>query len=153
MTTLRVRRLIPFLAASTMAAALALAQQPAQPVQASNQSPKAPATQTTASSTSPTAPSAQKPAADTSADGATKVTASAQKADGSDAQLIRDARNAGFKPQMIRGTQMFCRTAIELGSSFPVRTCYSADQVKIKIHEYQEQRNQLEQMHEVGQPP
>jgi hypothetical protein len=45
---------------------------------------------------------------------------------------------------------MFCRTAKELGSNFPVRTCYDAQQVKIKIHEYQTERGQLESMHNSG---
>lgn len=66
------------------------------------------------------------------------------------AKLVSDARSAGFRPEMIKGTQMFCRTAVELGSNFPVRTCYDSDQVKIKIQEYAEQRNQLEQMHNIG---
>jgi hypothetical protein len=79
-----------------------------------------------------------------------KSAAAAQKPVDSNAQLIKDARNAGFKPEMIRGARMFCRTAIELGSSFPVRTCYDADHVKIKIQQYQEERNQLEQMHSTG---
>lgn len=119
----------------------------------------APISKPAAHSAAPSAPassqSAQKPAADTSANGSksAQAVAPAQKTADPDAQLIKDARNAGFKPQVIRGTQMFCRTEVELGSSFPVRTCYDADQVKIKIHEYAEERSQLEQMREVGQPP
>ena len=63
---------------------------------------------------------------------------------------MKDARNAGFKPEKIRGSLMFCRTAVELGSNFPVRTCYNAQQVTQKIQEYQTERNQLQQMHNTG---
>jgi hypothetical protein len=71
--------------------------------------------------------------------------ASAQKPTDPSAQLVRDARDAGFKPESIRGTLMFCRTAIELGSRFPVRTCYNEQQTRIKIQEYRTQRDQLRQ--------
>jgi hypothetical protein len=129
MTTSRIHALVLFLASATMAVGLAQAQQPAQ------------GSKPAAQAAAPTSANSQS---------AQKTTAAAQKLVDPNAQLIKDARNAGFKPMMIRGTQMFCRTAIELGSSFPVRTCYDADQVKIKIHEYAEQRNQLEQMHSTG---
>lgn len=129
-----------FVACATTAAALALAQQ------APNTS------QTTAQSA---AQSAQKAAADSkataaaaSASAATSAAAARKKA--ADDLLIRDARNAGFKPENIRGNRMFCRTAAELGSSFPVRTCYDEDQVRIKIQEYQAQRNQMESAHNLG---
>lgn len=69
--------------------------------------------------------------------------ASAQTPADLSAQLIKDARDAGFKPTHVRGALMFCRTAIELGSNFPVRTCYNEQQVAVKIQEYQAQRDQL----------
>jgi hypothetical protein len=131
-----------FMTSALLAVAIAQAQQPPAGSKAAGAA--------TTSSIPATLQSAQKAAADTKTSGSqpTQV-ASAQKPD-SDAQLIKDARSAGFKPENVRGTMMFCRTAIELGSSFPVRTCYNDEQVKIKIHEYQTQRNQLEQMHNTG---
>ena len=140
MTTSTLGRLALVLAGAAMAVALAQAQQ-------ASDSSKASAPATTA-----TAQSAQKPAAGAKSDGAppVKTAAAAQKPADSQAQLIRDARAAGFKPETIKGSQMFCRTAVELGSNFPVRTCYDSDQVKIKIQEYTEQRNQMEQMHSSG---
>src|SRR6185312_6792037 len=114
-------------ACATMAAAVALAQQA--PSSSPTTQPAAQPAQKTAADSKATAPAAQKKAAD---------------------QLIRDARNAGFKPQKVGGNLMFCRTATELGSSFPVRTCYNEDQVRIKIQEYQAQRQQLEGMHSSG---
>ena len=123
--TSRSRRAL-FTVCAAMAAAVALAQQ------ATNTS------QTTQSA----AQSAQKTAADSKATAPAAANAAAAQKKADDI-LIRDARNAGFKPENIRGNRMFCRTATELGSSFPVRTCYDEDQVKIKIQEYQAQRNQM----------
>lgn len=60
--------------------------------------------------------------------------------------LLRDARNAGFTPENVRGALMFCRTAKELGSNFQVKTCYNEDQVKRKIEEYQAERNELDRI-------
>lgn len=76
--------------------------------------------------------------------------AATQKAVDPSPTLLRDARNAGFRPEHIRGALMFCRTEKELGSNFPVRTCYNEAQVKIKIEEYQVERNQLNGMHSNG---
>src|SRR5512146_830637 len=116
------------------------------PPQQASQAPPSPASPPRQTASQP----ATKAAADTkSPDAQPTKTAAAQNSD-SDAQLIKDARSAGFKPMQVRGSLMYCRTAVELGSSFPVRTCYNAQQVKIKIHEYQTQRNQLEQMHNIG---
>jgi hypothetical protein len=130
-------------AAMMMAASLAQGQNADQ-----NKPAAAPPSQSAAAPASSSAPKAaapSKPAAARSAAASTPIT----KPD-PEAQLIRDARNAGFKPEMIRGTRMFCRTAVELGSSFPVRTCYGEDDVKLKIQEYQTERNQLQQLHNTG---
>jgi hypothetical protein len=146
MTAYILRTLVLFLAGATLAASFAQAQQAAQGSVATAQGA------TATSSTSATSPSAGKTSApsDGARAQAPKPAATARKPVDSNAQLIIDARNAGFRPEKIRGAQMFCRTAIELGSNFPVRTCYDADQVKIKIQEYQAQRSQLEQMHSTG---
>lgn len=139
MTASRLRTFV-FLTGALLAGGIAQAQQPSQ---SSTPAAATPAAAVTAASPAP------KPGSDITAAASKPADAdAAQKA--ADAKLVNDARNAGFRPQMIRGTQMFCRTAKELGSNFPVRTCYDADQVKIKIAEYAEQRNQLEQLHSSG---
>lgn len=131
------------LTGALVAGALAYAQQPSQSTK--------PAPAAAAATTPSAAQPAQTAASDSKPTQAQPVkTAAAQKPADPDAQLIRDARNAGFKPKSMHGTLMFCRTAIELGSNFPVRTCYNEDQVRIKIHEYQTERNQLQQMHNTG---
>jgi len=123
-----------FAACATMVATLALAQQAPNSSQSATQSAAQPA---------------QKTVADTKATASdTAAAAAAKKAD---EVLLRDARNAGFKPEQIRGNRMFCRTATEIGSNFPVRTCYNEDQVKIKIQEYQAERNEMRASHNLGQ--
>lgn len=123
-----------FAACATVAAALALAQQAPNTAQSTAQSAAQPA---------------QKAPADAKATAASAATtAAAQKK--ADEAFLRDVRNAGFKPETIRGNQMYCRTATEIGSSFPVRTCYNEDQVKIKIQEYQAQRNEMQAAHNIG---
>lgn len=131
-------RTFAFVMGALMAGAIAQAQQPPPP----NAKPAA----ASAPSTPSASHSAQKAAADGKPAAARAVETSAvtKPADPSP-ELLRDARNAGFRTQEVRGNLMFCRVAVELGSNFPVRTCYNEEQVKIKIHEYQTQRNQLEQ--------
>lgn len=73
--------------------------------------------------------------------------AAARRAADAAAVLVRDARNAGFTAENINGTQMFCRLDTELGSRFLVKTCYDELQVRIKIQQYQTQRNELEAIH------
>lgn len=92
---------------------------------------------------------AQKAAA-TAAKAEPVTTAAAQKPADPSPVLLRDAQNAGFRLEHVRGVVMFCRTAKELGSNFAVRTCYDEQQTKIKIQEYQAQRNQLGEMHSNG---
>ncbi|HZT01014.1 MAG TPA: hypothetical protein VFA39_01975 [Steroidobacteraceae bacterium] len=137
-------------ACATMAAAVVLAQQASNSSQTTTQSAAQSAQKAAADSKANAGSSAT---ADSNATADAKATASAAAAAAqkkADDLLIRDARNAGFKPEDIRGNRMFCRTATELGSSFPVRTCYNEDQVKIKIQEYQAQRNQMEAAHNLG---
>lgn len=138
MTASRLRTFV-FLAGALMVGAIAQAQQASQ----SSSATAAPPAQTASS------PASSAAAADKSAAAQPTKTAAAQKSD-EDARLLKDARNAGFKPEKIGGTLMFCRTAVELGSSFPVRTCYNSEQVAQKIQEYQTERNQLQQMHNTG---
>ena len=73
--------------------------------------------------------------------------AAAKRAADAATVLVRDARNAGFTAENINGTQMFCRLDTELGSRFLVKTCYDELQVRIKIEQYQTQRNELEAIH------
>jgi hypothetical protein len=132
-----------------MAAAVVLAQQASNSSQTTTQS-AAQVAQKAAADSKANAGSSATADSNTTADAKATASAAAAAQKKADDLLIRDARNAGFKPENIRGNRMFCRTATELGSSFPVRTCYNEDQVKIKIQEYQAQRNQMEAAHNLG---
>lgn len=107
------------------------------------QSATAPAAASSAVASSTT----QKAVADKATATQSPESAAAKKAADAAAQLIRDARNAGFTAENINGAQMFCRLDTELGSRFLVKTCYDELQVRIKIDQYRTQRNELEAIH------
>jgi hypothetical protein len=86
----------------------------------------------------------QKAVADKATATQSAASAAAKRAAAAAAVLIRDARNAGFTAENINGSQMFCRLDTELGSRFLVKTCYDEPQVRIKIGEYQTERNELQ---------
>lgn len=135
MTTSGLRVLL-LMTGALMVAATAQAQQPS------------PAAKAAAAGTQSAAAAASRPSAkpaDRNPPGAPANAATGGKAADPSAQLIRDARNAGFKPMQVRGALMFCRIAVELGSNFPVRTCYNEQQTEIKIREYRTQRSQIRQ--------
>lgn len=142
MTASRLRTFLFVTGALTMVGSVVQAQQPQQ---SSNST-------TAATASAPAASQPSQTAAGTKAAAAQPAkTASAQKAsDDPSPTLIKDAASAGFRLEHIRGNVMFCRTATELGSNFPVRTCYNEEQTKIKIEEYRTERNQLEEMHSNG---
>lgn len=127
MTTSTFRRVVLSLAGAMAVAVLAQAQQVPKDSKATAET---------------AAPSTTVPAKDAQP---TKVASAAQKAADPSAVLLRDATNAGFKPEQVRGHLMFCRTTTEVGSRFPVRTCYDEEHMKIKIQEYQAQRDQMQQ--------
>lgn len=126
-------RTFALVTAGLLVGALAQAQQPAPAAKATPSAAQSPAAQ----------PSPKAVAKAIEAQPAR--TASAEKPTDASAQFIKDARDAGFKPTQVRGSVMYCRTAVELGSNFPVRTCYDEQQTKVKIEEYRAQRNQLQQ--------
>jgi len=124
------RGAILFVACAMTAAVLAQAQQ----------APKD--SKPAASAASASAPAVNQSATD-SKDKAIKG-ASAQKAADDSAVFLRDVANAGFKPEHVRGNLMYCRTTTEIGSNFPVKTCYNDEQVRVKISEYQAERMEMQ---------
>lgn len=129
---------VVLLLAGALIGGVAQAQQP-------SQNSKSTAAGATASS--PAASQAARNGADDKAAAVQAAKAAAAKR--ATEQLIKDARYAGFKPEHIGGKLMFCRTAVELESAFPVRTCYDELQVSIKIEQYRTQRNELEALHHI----
>ncbi|HZT01017.1 MAG TPA: hypothetical protein VFA39_01990 [Steroidobacteraceae bacterium] len=131
------RGAILFVACAMTAAVLAQAQQAPK-----DSKPAAAAAASAASAASASAPAVNQSATD-SKDKAIKE-ASAQKAADDSAVFLRDVANAGFKPEHVRGTLMYCRTTTEIGSNFPVKTCYNEEQVRVKISEYQAERMEMQ---------
>jgi len=95
--------------------------------------------------TPPTAAQAPKPAPIGATQPQPAKVGSALKPGAPSPEFIAEARDAGFKPMQVRGSLMFCRVAIELGSNFPVRTCYDEQHTRMKLEQYQAQREQLRQ--------
>jgi hypothetical protein len=131
------RGAILFVACAMTAAVLAQAQQAPK-----DSKPAAAAAASAASAASASAPAVNQGATD-SKDKAIKQ-ASAQKAADDSAVFLRDVANAGFKPEHVRGNLMYCRTTTEIGSNFPVKTCYNDEQVRVKISEYQAERMEMQ---------
>lgn len=132
------RGAILFVAGAMTAAVLAQAQQ----------APKdsKPAAQTAAPATSATAAAVNPSAMDVKAKASQplKEASASQKPADDSVVFLRDVANAGFKPEHVRGNQMYCRTTTEIGSNFPVKTCYNEEQVRVKISEYQAERMEMQ---------
>jgi hypothetical protein len=88
----------------------------------------------------PTAtPSAAKSSADTDASDS-----------GLSAALLKEARDDGYRPVTRGKATLYCKSEILVGSSFPVRTYYNSNRLKIVLQQAQDQRMQLGQMHGTG---
>ena len=122
----------------------------AQQAQQDRQAQKAPqATNATAAAASSTATTASKattdrPSADKSSDGAQAPDS------GLSVELLREARDDGFKPVTRHNVTLYCKSEIIVGSAFPVHTCYNADRLKVVLEQYRAERMQLQQMHSSG---
>lgn len=98
---------------------------------------------------STTTAAASKPAA--SAPSAAKASADTQTSDsGLPVEVLREARDDGYRPITRGKVTLYCKSEIIVGSAFPIRTCYNADRLKVVLHQDQEQRMQLEQIHNSG---
>src|SRR5512146_2768828 len=71
-------------------------------------------------------------------------------ASGLSAELIKEARDDGFKPVTRHDVTLYCKSEIEVGSRFPIHTCYNEDRLKVVLQQYRAERMQLEQMHSGG---
>ena len=110
------------------------------------QQQKTPQSANAAAATSAATPVAAKPAVD-----APKSSADTRSADsGLSSDLLKEARDDGFKPVKRGETTLYCKSEIIVGSSFPVHTCVDSDHLKLTLEQYRAQRMQLEQMHSGG---
>ena len=132
------RGAILFVAGAMTAAVLAQAQQVPKDSK--------PAAQAAVPSTSATATPVNASATDVKAKASQplKEASTSQKPADDSVVFLRDVANAGFKPEHVRGNLMYCRTTTEIGSNFPVKTCYNEEQVRVKISEYQAERMEMQ---------
>jgi hypothetical protein len=69
---------------------------------------------------------------------------------GPSADILRSARNAGFKIKIADGKWHFCKTEAPIGSRFTSESCMSEEQVTLFLSRAQDQREKLGHM--VGAP-
>jgi hypothetical protein len=118
------------IAAIAGAAAPCYAQQPTAP----SSQPAAPA------ATTPTAPAA---ATAPSAAPAPTAPASADAPAGPSPELIKKARQEGFKPKTVNGITHFCYKDATVGTHFQTEKCYDEAQLLSVLAQRQDQRNNL----------
>jgi hypothetical protein len=149
----RARSVLFFILTSFAAVNAAGAQQPSTdtPAGAQSEPPKA-QSQPKQESTAPTAASSDQstatgpqPAASSAHSLATVVVNGGPSAD-----ILRSARNAGFKVKIANGTTRFCRTEAPVGTRFASESCISEEQFSLLLHRAQDQRDQL--THMLGAP-
>lgn len=100
--------------------------------QQAQQTEKAPQAANAAAAASFTATAPGKATA--SAPSAAKSPADTQAADsGLSAQQLKRALDDGFKPVTQHNVTVYCKSEMLIGSSFPIRTCYKADRMKLLL--------------------
>jgi hypothetical protein len=69
---------------------------------------------------------------------------------GPSADILRSARNAGFKIKKVNGTVGFCKSETTVGTHFVSESCISEQQLSLLLERAQAQRDGLQHM--VGPP-
>jgi hypothetical protein len=69
---------------------------------------------------------------------------------GPSADILRSARNAGFKIKIANGTTHFCKTGAPIGTHFVSESCMNEQQVTLFLSRAQDQRDTL--THILGAP-
>jgi hypothetical protein len=69
---------------------------------------------------------------------------------GPSADILRSARNAGFKIKVVNGKTHFCKTEAPIGSRFVSESCMNEQQVTLFLSRAQDQRDTL--THILGAP-
>lgn len=143
-----------FALAVLMAAGAAGAQQP------NPESPKTESDQSAATETpAPAAATAQTASAAEEASKSSTQTAAAQKLaansprldtvivnGGPSRDILRSARNAGFKIKIVDGKAHFCKTEAPIGSHFVAEHCMNEEQVTLWLFRAQDQRDKVQNM-------
>ncbi len=137
-------RLVLLASLILVAAAPCGAQPPASDATATSATSSAAAASSTASSTA-TAPA--KAAAGTDSAASTSKPAGSDIVASSDPspEMLKKARQEGFKPKKRNGVTQFCRTDATLGTRFESETCYDQEHMEMLVQQREDQRNQLSQ--------
>ena len=90
--------------------------------------------------------SGRRPATQTVANSSAK----SHKNMGPSADILRSARNAGFKIKKVNGTVGFCKSETTVGTHFVSESCISEQQLSLLLERAQAQRDGLQHM--VGPP-
>jgi len=69
---------------------------------------------------------------------------------GPSADILRSARNAGYKIKIANGTTHFCKSEAPIGTRFASESCINEEQLTLFLRRAQEQRDQL--THLLGAP-
>jgi len=116
----------------------------AQPAQPQPQAKQTPTAESTSTSDQPSAPSPE-PAASSS-----QSLTTVHVYGGPSADILRSARNAGFKIKIANGTTHFCKSGAPVGTRFVSESCMNEQQVTLWLSRAQDQRDTL--THLLGAP-
>jgi|HubBroStandDraft_5_1064220.scaffolds.fasta_scaffold109275_2 hypothetical protein len=136
---------------SVMAAGAAFAQEPKTDVPEKSQSDQSspPASAATTAATSAVSEQSKKSDAPKTASNSAPL-ATVVVNGGPSADILRSARNAGFKIKVVDGKTHFCKTEAPIGSRFPSESCMNEQQVTLWLDRAQDQREKIQNM--VGAP-
>jgi hypothetical protein len=65
---------------------------------------------------------------------------------GPSADILRSARNAGFKIKVVDGKTHFCKTEATIGSRFSSESCMNEQQVTLWLDRAQDQREKIQNL-------
>jgi hypothetical protein len=54
---------------------------------------------------------------------------------GLSAALVKEARDDGFVPVKRHNLTVYCKSEVLVGTAFPIRTCYNADRLKLRLEQ------------------
>lgn len=110
-----------------------------QPPEAAKPAPTAPAADAAASAASTAA--AASPSAATQTPAAPAAAASAAPS----AETLKQARQAGFRPQLVKGVTVYCREDANLGTRFATKKCLNEAQLKSTLEQRRDVRDAMQQ--------
>jgi flagellar motor protein MotB len=117
------------------------------------QSPASATTDKSAASSAAPASSTATSSATAAPAAGTDSTAAASKPAGSETkaseepspELVKQARQEGFKPKKRNGVTQFCQTSAQMNTHFLSETCVDEAHLKMLVEQREDQRNQMRQ--------